>query len=129
MTARANAREARLGHAGLGKHEEAAVLDDQTDAFGPLAVGPADVGVAVGEFECCGSPHEECHPAALMVDCLDQSAAHRAGVAQIVFLLQHPGGAWPILAAQGGHFQLPEHHAGRFLGKHNFEFRVHVSRN
>ena len=129
MTARASAREARFGHAGFGQHEEAAVLHDKTDAFGPLAVGPADVGVAVSEFQSRRSPHEQRYPAALVMNRLEQSASHRTGRTQIVLLFQQTGGAWQILVAHSHYFQLPEHHGRRVLGKHAFEFRVHFRRN
>jgi hypothetical protein len=68
-----------VGHAGVGEHQEAAVLHDEADAFGPLAVGPAVGLVAVGEFQSGRPPDQQRHPAPLMMNRLDQGAAHRAG--------------------------------------------------
>ena len=96
-------------------------MHDEADAFGPLAVGPAEVVVAVGEFQGGRAPHEQGHPPPPVMDRLDQGAAHRSGGPQIVLLLQQEGGAGQFLAAHGGYFQLPEHHGGRVLGKHAFD--------
>jgi len=68
-----------IGHPGFARYEEAPVLHDEADAFGPLAVGPADGLVAVGAFQGGRSPDQQRHPAPLMMDGLHQGAARRAG--------------------------------------------------
>ena len=74
-----------VGHAGLGEHEETAVLHDEADAFGALTLGPADVVVAVGEFQGGRPSDQQGHPAALLMDSLNQGSVYRPGGPQVVF--------------------------------------------
>jgi hypothetical protein len=100
----------KVWHAGFGEHEEAAVLDDETESLGALLLGPANPFVAVDEFHGGGPPDEDGRPALPVMHDLNERAPHLAPAAQIVLAGQ--GRAHPLHfpRQRRPHFQFAKNH-------------------